>query len=182
MTIEPESHEIGRIDLAQALRTLRRASGLSGERLGDKTGMSESKISKIETGKLDRQQVLYGRGKRFTFLYTEAALRWRLVAPAAMAEQLDKVASVAELPTVSVVVIPLERTVPDCPLEVCTIYDDRLVGIETSAATIALRDKQDITYYRRMFDFLSSHALKGEEARDFIRAIAEEFRSSEQNE
>lgn len=34
-----------RAHLAEALRTLRRASGLSGERLADRTGMSQSKIS-----------------------------------------------------------------------------------------------------------------------------------------
>lgn len=40
-----------RMDLAGALRRLRRASGLSGERLAARTLMSQAKISRIETGK-----------------------------------------------------------------------------------------------------------------------------------
>jgi transcriptional regulator with XRE-family HTH domain len=276
---EPDEREAARMGLAEALRTLRRATGLSGERLADRTGISQSKISKIETGKLtpsladverivhalavdrdyatellelaragsmeyeshraaqrrgwsnvqrelaavegtatelrymlpmmitgllqtreyasaavgralydksrteivdrklDRQRVLHNVGKQFLFLMTETALRWRLVEPAAMAAQLDKVVAAADLPTVSVQVIPLAKTVPTCPLEVFTVYDSRLVTIETSSGGIALRDPQDISYYRTEFDFLSRHALIGAEARDFVRGIAEEFRN-----
>lgn len=38
--------------MADALRDLRKASGLSGERLARRCGMSQSKISRIETGRL----------------------------------------------------------------------------------------------------------------------------------
>lgn len=270
------------MSLAEALRTLRRASGLSGERLADRTGISQSKISKIETGrfipsiadvdrivhaldvdqsyaaelldlaraataehrsqrdsrrrgwdvvqreiaaierasseirhllplmitgllqteqyatqavtepfdtnesgqmlreivrnKLARQQILGAPGKHFTFLLTEAALRWRLLPAPAMAEQLDKIVSASEMDGVSVEVLPLSTTVPDCPLEVCVLYDDRLAEIETSSGSLVLRDPQDIAHHRALFDFFSSYALKHSEARQFIRRIADEFR------
>ncbi|MEV6525887.1 helix-turn-helix transcriptional regulator [Longispora sp. NPDC051575] len=41
-----------RRQLAEVLRDLRRAAGLSGARLAARTGMSQSKISKIETGRI----------------------------------------------------------------------------------------------------------------------------------
>ncbi|WP_412540192.1 helix-turn-helix transcriptional regulator [Longispora sp. K20-0274] len=41
-----------RRQLAEVLRDLRQAAGLSGERLAARTGMSQSKISKIETGRI----------------------------------------------------------------------------------------------------------------------------------
>ncbi|GAA4529893.1 helix-turn-helix domain-containing protein [Amycolatopsis samaneae] len=279
---EPESAAAGQLSLAEALRTLRRASGLSGERLSDRTGISQSKISKIETGKLvpsimdverivhalgvdrgyadelltlarlgtveyesgrvksklgwgkvqdrlaaiersateirfvlptmitgllqtaeyasvavnapvgspksetvqreivarklARQRILYDTGKRFDFLFTEAALRWRLLPAPGMAIQLDKVVSLAALSSVSVRVIPLSMTMADTPLEVFVAYDDRLVRIETSTSGLALRDPGDIAFYRAQFDYFSSKALGGEEAREFIRGIAEDFR------
>ncbi|MEV4877744.1 helix-turn-helix domain-containing protein [Streptomyces cyaneofuscatus] len=51
MSIEPETQARERKDLAEALRVLRRASGLSGERLAIRCNMSQTKISRIETGR-----------------------------------------------------------------------------------------------------------------------------------
>jgi ribosome-binding protein aMBF1 (putative translation factor) len=52
-----------RQDLASSLHDLRKASGLSGDRLARRCGMSQSKVSRIETGRLqpsvvDVEQVL----------------------------------------------------------------------------------------------------------------------------
>ncbi|MFJ2777749.1 helix-turn-helix domain-containing protein [Kitasatospora sp. NPDC087315] len=49
--LDPEYQGRQRKDLAEALRGLRKASGLSGERLAKRCNMSQSKISRIETGK-----------------------------------------------------------------------------------------------------------------------------------
>ncbi|MGC9537143.1 helix-turn-helix domain-containing protein [Streptomyces sp. UG1] len=51
MPIEPESQGRDRKDLAETLRSLRHASGLSGERLALRCNMSQTKISRIETGR-----------------------------------------------------------------------------------------------------------------------------------
>jgi transcriptional regulator with XRE-family HTH domain len=51
MPIEPERQPRDRKELAEALRGLRRASGLSGERLALRCHMSQTKISRIETGR-----------------------------------------------------------------------------------------------------------------------------------
>lgn len=65
MSIEPEKRRADRKDLAQALRELRRAAGLSGERLAARCAMSQAKISRIETGKIiatvvDVERILRG--------------------------------------------------------------------------------------------------------------------------
>lgn len=49
--LEPENVEQGRRNLAETLRQLRKAAGLSGERLAARTAMSQSKISRIESGR-----------------------------------------------------------------------------------------------------------------------------------
>ncbi|MFF4404272.1 helix-turn-helix domain-containing protein [Streptomyces sp. NPDC001262] len=63
MAIEPDHQARERKDLAQALRGLREASGLSGERLAVRCNMSQTKISRIETGRalptvIDVQRIL----------------------------------------------------------------------------------------------------------------------------
>ncbi|MFJ3903024.1 helix-turn-helix domain-containing protein [Streptomyces sp. NPDC090025] len=51
MTFEPEQLGQSRTDLAEKLRNLRKAAGLTGERLGRRCNMSQSQISKFETGR-----------------------------------------------------------------------------------------------------------------------------------
>ena len=50
--LEPEALGRHKDDLAATLRELRKHAGLTGERVGARCAMSQSKISKIETGKI----------------------------------------------------------------------------------------------------------------------------------
>lgn len=50
--LDPEWSEADRLELATALRDLRRAAGLSGQALGARVYMSQAKISRIETGRI----------------------------------------------------------------------------------------------------------------------------------
>ncbi|MFC4609184.1 helix-turn-helix domain-containing protein [Streptomyces maoxianensis] len=51
MTFEPDELGQSRTDLAERLRELRNAAGLTGDRLAKRCNMSRSQISKFETGK-----------------------------------------------------------------------------------------------------------------------------------
>src|SRR5689334_17550712 len=50
--LDPDQEQDKRKSLAEALRELRKAAGLSGERLAVRCAMSQAKISRIETGKI----------------------------------------------------------------------------------------------------------------------------------
>lgn len=52
MTFDPDGLGRSKQDLAETIRALRKRAGLSGERLARCCNMSQSKISKIETGKI----------------------------------------------------------------------------------------------------------------------------------
>lgn len=51
MTFDPEQLGQSKTDLAEKLRELRKAAGLTGDRLARRCNMSQSQISKFETGK-----------------------------------------------------------------------------------------------------------------------------------
>ncbi len=51
MTLEPVELGQSKADLAEMLRELRKRAGLTGDRLAQRCAMSQSKISKIETGR-----------------------------------------------------------------------------------------------------------------------------------
>ncbi|MFJ1596845.1 helix-turn-helix domain-containing protein [Streptomyces sp. NPDC088261] len=52
MTLDPEQLGRSKSDLAEILRELRKRAGLTGDRLARRCAMSQSKVSKIETGKV----------------------------------------------------------------------------------------------------------------------------------
>ncbi|MGK5533663.1 helix-turn-helix domain-containing protein [Streptomyces sp. URMC 129] len=281
MTVDPGQAGQDRKDLAEALKALRIASGLSGERLAVRCGISQSKVSRIETGrtlptvvdvqlmlkalgvddetaddlvslarranteyedvrswarkglhtvqqeltsleakatrlryflpaiptgllqtpeymrvamspavdlvkvdvsraialKLRRQAILHDDSKRFEFLLTESALRWRLAPPGVMALQLDRIASLSRLPNVWIGVLPLSRTIPEMPFHTFTVYDRTLLTIEVFSGRIVLRDPKDIDYYGALFDFFQRHAESGPAARRLLEGWADEFRT-----
>jgi transcriptional regulator with XRE-family HTH domain len=278
--LDPEWSEVDRLELATALRDLRRAAGLSGHALGARVYMSQTKISRIETGriipsitdvelivyaldvdpersrelvsmaraantefrsgrlrtragpavrqrdlqaleaqcqvqrhflptmvtgliqtpayarqalswpeerspavveeivnhKVQRQEILHREDKQFVFLLTEAALRWRLLDSADMAAQIEQIARVASRTNVAIEIIPFRTRVPVGPLNVFVVYDDRLARVESETGLLVLRDPTDVRYYLDLFAQYQRYALGGEEAREFLLEIANEFR------
>lgn len=133
-------------------------------------------IDEIMVGKSLRRAVLDRPDKRFEFLLTEGALRWRLLDAAGMAEQMQHLAAIAGRPNVTVEVIPFSVEVPVGPLNMFSLYDDRLAAIEDCTGMLMLRDPTDVRYYTELFELYRRYALRGEAAREFVLAVAEDFR------
>ncbi|MFJ2806261.1 helix-turn-helix domain-containing protein [Kitasatospora sp. NPDC086801] len=83
MTLDPDQLGRSKSDLAETLRRLRLEAGLTGDRLSVRCGISQSKISKIETGKLTP-----------TLVDVERILR-ALGAPAALVREVSSLARTA---------------------------------------------------------------------------------------
>jgi transcriptional regulator with XRE-family HTH domain len=275
---EPEELGQRKDELATALREARKQAGLTGERLAARCGISQSKISKIETGKvlpsatdveriltalglggdrtaelialarlantefqsmraslqrglhqkqrelaaleadsrhirfflplmitgllqtpeyaraslanfpgdhphaiakrLDRQASLYNPGKRFTFVLTEAAVRWQLCEPTIMAVQMGRLRSLSELPSIRLGVIPLDRHVPDGPLNTFTVYDERIATAETFGGVIMMRDPRDVNYHLELFTFFERYAVFDDEVRMLLESYAQGFQAA----
>jgi len=128
--------------------------------------------------RLDRQARLYDTNKRFTFVLTEAAVRWRLVEPSIMAVQMDRLASLSALPNIRLGIIALDTYVPDGALNTFTVYDERLASAETFGGVIMMRDPRDIAYHLQLFSFFERHAVFGDAARSLLHLYAETFRAA----
>ncbi|MCP2257781.1 Helix-turn-helix domain-containing protein [Streptoalloteichus tenebrarius] len=280
MSIEPDRQEDQRRSLAEALRSLRQASGLSGVRLAARCNMSQSKISRIETGRVlptvvdverilralevdssvsqellnltrlanvdyrssrsyakvglwrkqdelraltemsrtvrhflpaiptgllqvpdyarsvlsrvvslkaerdvekivqarqQRQAVLDDPRRTFFFLMTEQAVRWRQADSEVMVRQLSHMADLVEKPSVEIGIILQSTKVLEPPMNIFVVYDDRLVTVELFSGEVALRDPQEIAYHLELFEFFLGHAIRGEEASEFLRSVARDF-------
>ncbi|MFE7129569.1 helix-turn-helix domain-containing protein [Streptomyces sp. NPDC057638] len=127
-------------------------------------------MSKTIAKKLERQRVLKDSAKRFTFLLTEQAVKWPIVSPGGMSMQLDHLVSLSRIPTVRIGIIPngLAGPVGVNPLSVFTIYDRRLVTVETPTGGVLLRDYRDIAEIREQFDRCEEIAVFGDDCRALL--------------
>lgn len=277
---DPDRHQQERQDLAEALRRLRRASGLSGERLAARCAISQSKIGRIERGKIlpsvidvqrildaldvpseaakplldlarvanvhyrswrsyaetglwrrqeelaalassstvmrhftpaapsgllqtseyarailasgtdgkatlnieralearkRRQQSLLDPARRFVFVMTEQAVRWRLARPEVMSGQCAHMADLATNPNLTIAVVPNTANIDEPAFNSFTVHDERLVLIELFSGSMTLRDPKDIAYHINIIGHFVERALTGTDAADFLRATANEF-------
>ncbi|WP_433532170.1 helix-turn-helix domain-containing protein [Micromonospora sp. CA-263727] len=118
--------------------------------------------------RMERQRVLYQRGKRFVVVLEEQALRTWFGDAATQAGQLDRLLAVMSLPNVSVGIIPLMTERPAVASTGFWIFDNLLVALETPTASIEVTRPHEIELYARMFDRLQVSAVYGPEARALI--------------
>ncbi len=137
---------------------------------------SPGEISKTVARKLERQAVLYDTAKHFTFLLTEQAVRWAVVPPAAMAVQIDRLASLSHLPNVRIGLIPMGTVMSRGPMNTFTVYDDRLATVETFTGRTVFRDSRDISEHLEVFGRYEQISRFGDAARSLLQEWANLYR------
>ncbi|GGS37048.1 helix-turn-helix domain-containing protein [Actinokineospora fastidiosa] len=120
--------------------------------------------------RMRRQAVLYDRAKTIEIVMTESALRYPLCPADVMAGQLDRLATLLDVSTARIGVIPLGTRLPVVPLHGFWIIDDQAI-VETSDTELVVHDADDLALYHRMLDALWTVAVEGENARDLVRRI-----------
>lgn len=138
-------------------------------------GLSESELIRTMSTRLERQQVLYDPCKEVRFIITEPVLHWRIVSPAKMAEQTERIIAASRLPNTHVAIVPLSATQRDVANHAFVIRDERLVTVETIHAELVVTDPRDVALYVRKFDGFASVALSGDEMRSMLAGIRDEF-------
>jgi len=129
-------------------------------------------INEAVAARVQRQEILYRPDKRFHFVLTEDALRFRLCPPEVMLGQLDRLISLSQLPNVRLGIIGFATQYDTSPWHGFWLYDTERVLIETFSAALDLRQPQEIDLYASAFDELAAVASYGRSARAIInRAI-----------
>jgi transcriptional regulator with XRE-family HTH domain len=134
--------------------------------------LSGTELARTVGARQDRQQILYDTSKTFTFVVTEAALRWRFCPDEVMAAQAGHIASLATLANVEIGVIPDGAPAADTPLHGYQIFDSRVASIELEHAVVTVTDPRDIAKYLRLFATMTEAAVFGEAARSCLAALA----------
>ena len=132
-------------------------------------------INEAVQGRIQRQEVLYLPDKRFHFVLTEAALRFRLCSPRVMLGQLDRLISFSQLPNVRLGIIGFETQYVTSPWHGFWLYDSDRVLVETFSAALDLRQPQEIELYGTAFEQLAEIASYGRAARAIINRVIDDL-------
>jgi transcriptional regulator with XRE-family HTH domain len=130
------------------------------------------------TARLTRQQLLHDSSRSFEFLLTEQALRFRPGPREMLVGQLDHLAALVTLETISFGVIPADAQMHAITRCGFILYEDRLeempacVVIETPHSLLTASDPADVAIYRGELEAFRKSAVYGNEALDIVRAIA----------
>jgi transcriptional regulator with XRE-family HTH domain len=122
--------------------------------------------------RMERQRYLYS-GRRFELLIAEPALRWGIVPPEVMREQIDRLHGVIGLGNVRLGILPLGVPLDLVPLHTFAMYDD-LVCVETFGREHRYTGPEAETY-AAVFDTLWQSAATGHEARRLLTRIADDL-------
>lgn len=125
-------------------------------------------IDAAVTARMDRQRVIYQRGKRFEVVLEEQALRTWFGTAEVQAGQLGRLLEVMSIPTVSLGIIPMMTERTAVASAGFWIFDSSLVALETPTASVEVTRPQEIELYARMFEHLKAPALYGSAARALI--------------
>ncbi|MGH3827441.1 MAG: DUF5753 domain-containing protein [Pseudonocardiaceae bacterium] len=131
--------------------------------------------------RMQRQVILYSRGKTLRWVIGEAGLRWRVAPPEVMAAQLDRLAALAIEPHLDLRLLPFERTGPVWHDHGFTILADRtdgepdLVRLELLTGRVNITDPTEVDQYRAAYERLADLALRGAEAVPLIHQVRAEL-------
>jgi hypothetical protein len=132
-------------------------------------------VNEAVEGRIKRQDIFYRPDKRFHFVLTEAALRFRMCPPAVMLGQLDRLVSLSALPNVRLGIIDFDTAYTASPWHGFWLYDDQKVLVETFSAGLNLAQPQEIELYGNVFKELAAVASYGRAAREIITRAIDHF-------
>jgi len=132
-------------------------------------------LTEAVSTRMERQRVIYQRGKRFAVVLEEQALRTWFGDAATQAGQLDRLLAVMSLPNVSVGIVPMMIERAGVPSAGFWMFDNTLVALETPTASIEVTRPNEIELYARMFERLRTSAAYGRDARAIIIRTLQEL-------
>jgi transcriptional regulator with XRE-family HTH domain len=125
--------------------------------------------------RMKRQDLLYWRDKRFHFVLTEAALRYRRCSAEVLLVQLDRLMSLSTLPNVKLGIIGFDTQYVVGPWHAFWLRDKDRVTVETFSAELNLAQPQEVELYGTVFEQLAAVASYGRSARAIITRVMDEL-------
>ncbi|GGS82880.1 helix-turn-helix domain-containing protein [Streptomyces cinerochromogenes] len=125
--------------------------------------------------RLERQQYLYQGDRIFNVLLAEQALYSNFGGPEVMKGQLDRLLAVMRLARLSLGIVPRSAPLRIWPGNSFSMFDDKLVLVETYSAEFSVTQPREIELYMKAFALLQQSAVYGTAVRDLIFTAIHHF-------
>ncbi|WP_327725031.1 helix-turn-helix transcriptional regulator [Streptomyces europaeiscabiei] len=125
--------------------------------------------------RLERQQYLYQGERIFNVLLGEQALYTNFGGPEVMKGQLDRLLAVMRLPRLSLGIVPKSAPTVIWPGNAFSMFDSRLVLVETYSAEFSVSQPREIELYTKAFALLKQSAVYGTAVRDLISTAIQHY-------
>ncbi|MFF4952815.1 helix-turn-helix domain-containing protein [Streptomyces chattanoogensis] len=125
--------------------------------------------------RLERHKYLYQGDRIFNVILGEQALYTNFGGPDVMKGQLDRLLTAMRLPRVSLGLIPRDAQLAIWPGNSFSMFDDKLVLVETYSAEFSVTQPREIELYAKAFALLKQSAVYGTAVRDLIFAAIQHF-------
>lgn len=139
-------------------------------------------IAEKVMGRLERQRILYDDNKQLRFVIPEAVLRWPFEDVGEQIEQLERLREVAGRPNVDLRTAPMAgtrvwRTGGFVLFE--EIEDlESLVHLELLTRPVTIEARDQVDFYRQVFEGLYQTSAAGQAALDLIQHVIDDFREA----
>lgn len=140
-------------------------------------GRTASQAADGVARRLARQAALAEPTRDWVLIQTEGALDWCVRDSALMAEQVDHITEVSQLPNVRIGLIIRHTPATVLAPHGFHIFDGRAVQVGTKTATALIDNLEDIATYEALFSELERMAVFGDEARAELLRIVGEYRA-----
>ncbi|MDX3871330.1 helix-turn-helix transcriptional regulator [Streptomyces europaeiscabiei] len=125
--------------------------------------------------RLERQQYLYQGERIFNVLLGEQALYTNFGGPEVMKGQLDRLLAVMRLPRLSLGIVPKSAPTLIWPGNAFSMFDSRLVLVETYSAEFSVSQPREIELYTKAFALLKQSAVYGTAVRELISTAIQHY-------
>lgn len=136
---------------------------------------SDSDAEAAVAKRLERQRYLYEGGRIFNVLLGEQALYSNHGGPEVMRGQLDRLMAVLALPRLSLGIVPRSAPLQMWHGHGFSMFDDKLVRVETVSAEMSVTQPGEIELYMKTFELHRQSAVYGRAARGLILAAIDQF-------
>ncbi len=125
--------------------------------------------------RLERQKYLHQGDRIFNVLLAEQALYSNFGGPDVMRGQLDRLLAIIGLPRLSLGILPRSVPLHIWPGNSFSMFDDRLVLVETYSAEFSVTQPREIALYAKAFMLLKASAVYGDRARALIAQAMQHY-------
>ncbi|WNV85027.1 helix-turn-helix transcriptional regulator [Umezawaea sp. Da 62-37] len=114
--------------------------------------------------------------KKFVFLLTESALRWRIGTADLMCDQIDHLTLIMRRPNVQLGVVPWSADANMVAPHGFQVYDERAVTVSVLTGNAMITDAHDVREYVSLFSRLERLAARGDQLKALLSRISKDHR------